>query len=63
MWKVKQVILVKIDSIEKEIIVLLETNKLQPNKLSRYSWLKAFNEINVDSILNTISPTFPPNLF
>ena len=49
--------------IEKEIIVLLETDKLQPNKLLRYSWLKAFNEINVDSILNTISPTFPPNLF
>ena len=44
--------------IDREIILLLETDKFQSNKISKYSWLREFNEINLDSILESIEPTF-----
>lgn len=49
--------------VDQGIIVLLETEKVQPNELSKYTWLIDFKEINIDSILDTIEPTFPPGLF
>jgi len=44
--------------IDQEIILLLETDKFQSNEISKYSWLREFNEINLDSILKSIEPTF-----
>jgi hypothetical protein len=45
--------------IDQEIILLIETNKVNSNDLSKYSWLREFNEFNLDSILKSIEPTFP----
>ena len=44
--------------IDQEIILLLEPNKFQSEEISKYSWLKEFKEINLDSILKSIEPTF-----
>ena len=44
--------------IDQEIIPLLEPNKFQSEEISKYSWLKEFKEINLDSILKSIEPTF-----
>lgn len=47
--------------IDQEIILLLEIDKFQSNEISKYSWLREFNEINLDSILESIEPTFLHN--
>jgi len=44
--------------IDQEIILLLDTDKFQSKEISKYSWLREFNEINLDSILESIEPTF-----
>lgn len=44
--------------IDQGIILLLESDKLQSKEISKYSWLREFNEINLDSILESIEPTF-----
>jgi len=49
--------------IDQDIIVLLNTDKVEGDELENYSWLSEFKEINLDSILNSIEPTFPPGLF
>jgi len=48
--------------IDQEIILLLDTDKFQSKEISKYSWLREFNEINLDSILESIEPTFTHNL-
>ncbi len=48
--------------IDRGIILLLESDKLQSKEISKYSWLREFNEINIDSILESIEPTFTHNL-
>lgn len=48
--------------IDRGIILLLESDKLQSKEISKYSWLREFNEINIDSILGSIEPTFTHNL-
>ena len=47
--------------IDQEIILLLEPDKFQSKEISTYSWLRNFNEINIDSILGSIEPTFTHN--
>jgi len=49
-------------NIDQGIIILHETKRLQLTELSKYSWLRDFDEINLDSILSPIEPTFPPDL-
>ena len=44
--------------LDQEIILLFETNKIQSDEISKYNWLREFNEINLDSILKSIKPTF-----
>lgn len=44
--------------IANKIILLFETDNFHPNEISKYSWLREFNDINLDSILKNISPTF-----
>jgi hypothetical protein len=44
--------------LDQDIIVLLEAGRLQTNELSKYNWLRDFNEIKIDSILKSIKPTF-----
>jgi len=44
--------------IDQGVILLLETNKIQPNEILKYSWLREFNEIDLDTIVESIEPTF-----
>jgi len=48
--------------IDQGIIVIHEKQLFQPEELLKYSWLTDFNEIDFNSILSTIEPTFPPGL-
>lgn len=47
--------------IDKKVILLLENNKIQSTEISKYSWLREFNEIDLDTILESIEPTFLHN--
>ena len=48
-------------------LILLENNTIklldkETSNLEQYTWLKEFDQINIDSIMNTFEPTFPYDL-
>jgi hypothetical protein len=44
--------------LEQKIILLMEKKDWSPDRISKYTWLEEFNQINIDSILESIEPTF-----
>ncbi|MHA2473200.1 MAG: hypothetical protein ACXAES_08205 [Promethearchaeota archaeon] len=44
--------------LEKNIILLIEKKDWSPEELKNYTWFDEFNQINVESILASIEPTF-----
>ncbi|MHA1488043.1 MAG: hypothetical protein ACTSSC_12850 [Promethearchaeota archaeon] len=45
--------------LESNVIKLLDK---ETSNLEQYTWLKEFDEINIDLIMNTFEPTFPYDL-
>jgi hypothetical protein len=44
--------------LEQNIVLLVEKKESSPETISKYTWFDEFDDINIDSILESIEPTF-----